>query len=124
MGRLNDVLMKLAPPADMELRDGYVRYEMQLASILTPEQMDAYVDRVEQTGMVRVYDALTADEMAALSPEEAAIATSVMAHEYISMENRRIAALLNQRGQHDVAPDLTTTATAQPSGPVVPEPPR
>jgi hypothetical protein len=32
-----------------------------------------------------------------------------MASETISMENRRVVALLNQRGQHAVAPDLNST---------------
>jgi hypothetical protein len=31
---------------------------------------------------------------------------AIMADENISMENRRVVALLNQRGQHAVAPEL------------------
>ena len=41
---------------------------------------------------------------------EVMVATVIMANENASMENRRVAALLNQRGQHDVAPDLGTSS--------------
>jgi hypothetical protein len=52
---------------------------------------------------------MTPDELASLTPEELTVATAVMASETISMENRRVVALLNQRGQHAVAPDLNST---------------
>jgi len=110
MGKLYDVLATLAPPHDGELQEGYQRYEALLASVLTPAQLDSYAESVGQSGAVRIFDEMTPDELADLSPEEGAVATAIMADEFTSMENRRVAALLNQRGQHEVAPDLGTMA--------------
>jgi hypothetical protein len=45
-------------------------------------------------------------ELAALEPQERTVAEAVVADQNISMENRRVVALLNQRGEHEVAPDL------------------
>jgi hypothetical protein len=44
--------------------------------------------------------------LAALPPEIPAIAATVIADTNLTMENRRVVALLNQRGEHEVAPDL------------------
>lgn len=112
MGRLYDVLAELAPPQDEELAEGYRRYEALLAKELTPEQIDEYANYVHETGTVRVFDEMTPDELAALPAIEGAVATIIMADEYTTMENRRIAALLNQRGMHEVAPDFHTEAQA------------
>jgi len=86
--------------------DGYRRYESLLTTILAPAQMEAYAESIRQSGALRIFEELTPDELAALPPEERAIALVIRGDENISMENRRVAALLNQRGQHAVAPDF------------------
>jgi hypothetical protein len=106
MGALYDALVALAPVRDAEILDGYRRYEASVAGVLTPEQLETYAASVQHTQTVRVFEELTPDELAALDPGEHAIAAALMADDYLSMENRRVAALLNQRGQHEVAPDL------------------
>ena len=113
MGVLYDVLVGLSPVRDAELLDGYQVYESALASVLTPEQMATYAEYVRRSRSVRIFEEMTPDELAALTPDESAIATAIMANENSSMENRRVAALLNQRGQHDVAPDLEATSASQ-----------
>jgi hypothetical protein len=109
MGILYDTLVALAPVHDAEMLEGYQRYESLLGTILTSEQMAAYAAYIRQAGEIRIFDEMTPDDLAALSAEVAAIAAAVMADANISMENRRVVALLNQRGEHDVAPDLGTT---------------
>jgi hypothetical protein len=105
MSALYDALVGLSPIHDAELLDDYRRYESLLATILTPEQMEAYAAYIRKSGAIRIFEAMTPDELASLTPEELTVATAVMASETISMENRRVVALLNQRGQHTVAPD-------------------
>ena len=97
----------MAPEHDGEMIEGYQRYESMLATVLTSAQMAAYAAYIQQTGEIRVFDEMTPDELAELPPEIAVIATAVLADLDVSMENRRVAALLNQRGEHDVAPDLS-----------------
>jgi hypothetical protein len=106
MSNLYDVLVSLSPAHDDEMLEGYRRYDSLLATILTPAQMETYAESVRQSGEIRIFEELTPDELAALPPEERAIALAIKADENISMENRRVVALLNQRGQHAVAPDL------------------
>jgi len=106
MSSFYDALTGLSPVSDPEVLNGYQRYEALLANILTPEQLQTYANLIQRTGTVRVFEEMSPDELAALTPEEAAIATAVMADTEATMENRRVVALLNQRGQHDVAPDL------------------
>lgn len=106
MGAVYDALVSLAPEHDPELLKGYERYEALLATLLTPEQLATYAQSIQHSGTLRVFDDLNTDEMSALSADESAIVTAVMANEYALMENRRVASLLNQRGEHDVAPDL------------------
>ena len=55
---------------------------------------------------VRVFDEMTADQIAALPPEQIPIASAILENEYSLMENRRVAALLHQRGQQDTAQDV------------------
>jgi len=111
MSTLYDALVSLAPAHDPEMLEGYQRYEALLTTILTPEQIATYATAIQQTGEIRIFEELTAEEVAQLSPEEQAIAVAVMADENISMENRRVVALLNQRGEHAVAPDLNGPRT-------------
>jgi hypothetical protein len=103
------VLTDLAPAHDPELMEGYQRYVALLERILTPTQLDIYAALIQRTGTVRIFDELTSDELAALTPDEQVIVTAITADETATMENRRVAALLNQRGQQAVAPDLGHT---------------
>ena len=109
MGVLYDTLVGLAGVHDAEMREGYQRYEALLADILTSQQMADYAAYIRQTGEIRIFDEMTPDELAALPPGVAVIATAVLADTNLSMENRRVVALLNQRGEHEVAPDLGST---------------
>jgi hypothetical protein len=106
MGVLYDTLVGLAPEHDAEMLAGYQRYESLLEANLAPAQMDAYAAYLQQTDVIRIFAEMTPEELAALPAEISAIATVVMADTDLSMENRRVVALLNQRGEHDVAPDL------------------
>lgn len=106
MATLMDALLGLAPVHDAELLDSYDRYVACLETILDPEQRATYADIIQHTGVVRVFDTLTPDELAALEPGEAAIATAIIADSTTTMENRRVASLLNQQGLHELAPDL------------------
>jgi hypothetical protein len=101
-----DALMGLAPVHDPEVVDSYRRYVACLETILTAEQRATYAELIQHTGMVRVFDTLTPEEMASLDPDEAAIATAIIADSTTTLENRRVASLLNQQGLHEVAPDL------------------
>lgn len=106
MGALYDALAGLSSVQDAELQDGFRRYEAVLATILTTEQMEQYAIALRQAGEIRIFEELTTEELATLTPEERTIATRVCADENVSMENRRVVALLNQRGEHAIAPDL------------------
>jgi hypothetical protein len=108
MTTLMDVLIGLASVQDAELVDSYRRYVACLETILTPEQRATYADLIQRTGVVRVFDTLTPDELANLEPDEAAIATAIIADGTTTLENRRVASLLNQQGLHELAPDLST----------------
>jgi hypothetical protein len=106
MATLMDALIGLAPVHDAELLDSYRRYVACVEAILTPEQCATYADIIQHTGVVRVFDTLTPDELAGLDASEAAIATAIIADGTTTLENRRVASLLNQQGLHEVAPDL------------------
>lgn len=106
MSTLDKTLSSLAPERDDELLEGYQRYVALLEAILTPEQMEAYAGLIRRTGEIRIFEEMTTGELAALAPQERAVAEAVMADLNTSMENRRVVALLNQRGEHEVAPDL------------------
>ncbi len=106
MQTIYETLMSLAPSHDDELTEGYRRYEARLATILTPEQMATYAAHIRQTGTVRILEELTTGELAQLSSEERTVVELVRADNDVSMENRRVVALLNQRDEHAVAPDL------------------
>jgi hypothetical protein len=105
MATIYESLMHLSPAHDAELLDGYRRYEEVLADRLTPQQMNAYAAEIRQAGAIRIFDELTPHEMAALPPTVQEIAELVRGDINLSMENRRVAALLHQRGEHEVAPD-------------------
>jgi hypothetical protein len=106
MGILYDTLTDMAPERDRELLEGYQRYEAQLATILTPAQMETYAAYIRQGREIPVFDAMTSDELARLPAEMQEIAAAVLADTNIAMENRRVSALLHQRGEDDVAGDL------------------
>jgi cytochrome P450 len=105
MAALYDVLVELSPAHDAELMDGFRRYETQVAEHLTPQQLSIYADEIRQSGAVRIFDELTPRELASMSPEMQEIASQILADISLSMENRRVAALLHQRGEHELAPD-------------------
>src|SRR5215216_1735738 len=108
MTTLMDALMGLARVHDPEVLDSYRRYVACLEKILTSEQRATYADLIQRSGVVRVFDTLTPDELASLEPDEAAIATAIIADGTTTLENRRVASLLNQQGLHELAPDLGT----------------
>jgi hypothetical protein len=106
MNTLYETLISLSPEHDAEMKEGYQRYVALLETVLTPEQMEAYAEFIRRTGEIRIFEEMTMAELAALEPQERAVAEAVVADQNISMENRRVVALLNQRGEHEVAPDL------------------
>ncbi len=105
MGRLYDTLVDLSHKHDQEILDGFQRYENAIAEILTPEQVDRYVDQIQATREVRVFDDMSPQEIADLPAGMAEIAAAVTADTNTNMENRRVVALLSQRGEYDIAPD-------------------
>ena len=98
MGAVYDALLEVSQHRDEELLDGYRVYEAALERILTPKQLETYAEYIRHSKAVRVFDEMTADEIAALPPDQIPIATAILENEYSLMENRRVAALLNQRG--------------------------
>ena len=98
MGVLYDALLELSPDGDKELLEGYRFYESVLEGVLTPEQMATYAESIRQSKTVTVLDELTADQIAALPPEQISLVTAILAVQDAVMENRRVAALRNQRG--------------------------
>ena len=106
MNPLYDAMLGLAPNQDAELIEGYQRYAALLTTVLTPQQIETYAEYIQRSGTIRVFEELTPEEFAELTVQENVIATTVIADEDASMENRRVASLLNQRGQHEAAPDL------------------
>ena len=106
MQSLISVLEQLAPGQDTELAEGYQRYMAALEPILTPEQIETYAAMIEHSGVIRIFEDLTPEELAELSVDESAVATNIIADQTATMENRRIASLLIQRGETDVVPDF------------------
>ena len=106
MGALYDALLEVFPEGDEELLEGYRRYESALQDILTPEQLASYVESVRHSRAVRVLDEMTPDQIGGLPAEQIPIASAILADENALMENRRVAALLHQRGQQDIAEDV------------------
>jgi hypothetical protein len=103
MGAVYDALLEISPDRDGELLEGYRVYESALEGILTPKQLATYAESIRHSKTVRVFDEMTSDQIAALPPEQIPIASAIMANENALMENRRVAALLQQRGQQDTA---------------------
>ena len=106
MGAVYDALLEVSHYRDEELIEGYRVYESALEGILTPEQLAIYAEYIRKSKTVRVFDDMTSDQIAALPPEQIPIASAILANEYSLMENRRVAALLHQRGQQDTAQDV------------------
>jgi hypothetical protein len=111
MGAVFDALERLSPVHDAEVIDGYRRYEAQLEEILTPEQMELYADYIENTDVIRIFEEMTPGELANLPNGMAAVAAAVIADKEITMENRRVVALLDQRGETEATPDFQHTPT-------------
>lgn len=106
MGIVYDTLVRLSPVHDTEMLEGYRRYESLLEAALSPQQLEVYADYIEHTDEIRIFEEMAPDELANLPGEMPAIAAIVLADLDLTMENRRVVALLNQRGEHEVAPDL------------------
>jgi hypothetical protein len=106
MGAIYDALLEVSPNRDGELLEGYRLYESSLEGILTPKQLATYAEYIRHSKTVRVFDEMTSDQIAALPPEQIPIASAILANENSRMENRRVAALLHQRGQQDTAQDV------------------
>ena len=98
MGAVYDALLEVSVARDGELLSGYQVYESTLEGILTPKQLETYAEYIRQSKTVRVFDEMTGDQIAALPPEQIPIASAILANENALMENRRVAALLHQRG--------------------------
>lgn len=109
MGTLSSALQSLSRVQDGEVLDGYHRYEDLLATTLTPEQIDIYANYIQQSGQVRIIEEMTPAEIADLPNGMPAIAATILADTNIAMENRRVVALLNQHGEHDITPDFEGT---------------
>ncbi len=98
MGAIYDALLEVFPARDEELLSGYQIYESTLEGILPPKQLDTYAEYIRQSKAVHVFDEMTADQIAALPPEQIPVTSAILANENALMENRRVAALLYQRG--------------------------
>ena len=98
MGAVYDALLEVSPNRDGELLKGYGVYESALEGILTPKELATFAEYIRHSKTVRVFDEMTSDQIAALSPEQIPIASAILANENALMENRRVAALLHQRG--------------------------
>ena len=106
MGAVYDALLEVSPDPDGELLEGYRVYESVLEGMLTPKQLATYAEYIRHSKTVGVFDEMTSDQIAALPPEQIPIASAILENEYALMENRRVAALLHQRGQQDTAQDV------------------
>ena len=106
MGAVYDALLEISSNRDAELLEGFRLYEAALEGVLTPEQLASYAEDIRRSKRVRVFDEMTSDQIAALPSEQIPIATAILASENSLMENRRVAALLHQRGQQDTAQDV------------------
>jgi hypothetical protein len=104
MGVLYDSLAALAAVEDAELLDGYARYEAQLEPILTPQEMRAYAEYLHRMGTIRIFEEMSPAELRTLPASVAAVAEKVVNNLHVSMENRRVVALLDQRGALQAAP--------------------
>ena len=103
MGAVYEALLEVSPDRDEELLEGYRVYESALEGILTPKQLATYAEFIRHSKTMHVFDEMTSDQIAALPPEQIPIASAILENEYSLMENRRVAALLQQRGQQDTA---------------------
>jgi len=113
MGALYDALESLSSVHDAEVLDGYRRYEALLATILSAEQLETYAGYLRQSDEIRIFEEMTPDELASLPPGIPAVAAAILADTNISMENRRVVALLNQHGEHEITPDFNTEHVIQ-----------
>ena len=105
MGKVYEALQSLSSVQDAEVLDGFRRYETLLEEVLTPEQLALYADYLQQADVVRIFEEMNTQEIAALPPGMGVIVARVLADNNLSMENRRVVALLDQYGEHEATPD-------------------
>ena len=98
MGAVYEASLEVSPYHDEELLEGYRVYESALGGILTPEQLATYAESIRHSKTVSVLDEMTSDQIAALPAEQIPMVSAILANENAVMENRRVAALLHQRG--------------------------
>jgi len=110
MGVIFQVLEGLSPVRDEEVLEGYARYEGALNAILTADQLQTYADHLAQSGEIRIFEEMSSDELLMLPGGMPGIAAAIIADTTVTMENRRVAALLNQYGEHNVTPDYQQTS--------------
>jgi len=109
MGALYDALESISPVHDAEVLEGYHRYESLLETILTPTQMESYAAYLRQSGEVRIFEEMSPGELVELPAAIATIAADILGDLNISMENRRVVALLIQYGEQKATPDFHDT---------------
>src|SRR4051812_41513840 len=109
MGVLYDALESISPVRDAEVLEGYRRYESVLQTILTPTQVESYAAYLRESGVVRIFEEMNPGELAQLPAAIATIAADILGDINISMENRRVVALLSQYGDEKATPDFHDT---------------
>ena len=78
MNPLMSALTALSPAHDPELIEGYQRYAALLEGTLSPAQLSIYAAMIQRDGL-QILEDLSTDDIAALSPEEAVVATTITA---------------------------------------------
>lgn len=109
MGRIFEALEHLSSVQNGEALDGFRRYESELATVLRPRQMQRYADHLHETQTLRIFEEMTPQELTMLPPEVQLIAVEIIANTNLSLQNRRVAALLHQYGDPQSVPDFSTS---------------
>ena len=107
MGRIFEALEHLASVDHEEVLDGYRRYESALETVLTPQQVQIYADYIQHIKVFRIFEEMTPQELATLPPKVQLIAIEIIGETEVSMENRRVAALMREYSEKEVTPDFS-----------------
>lgn len=105
MGKVFDALQQITSVQDTEVLESFRRYDAELEKVLTPEEMALYADYLQQVGVVRIFDEMEKDEITTLPTAMRPVAARVVTNTDLTMENRRVVALLDQHGEHAATPD-------------------